>query len=148
MFKHVLVPTDGSPLSERSALGAIALAKALSARVTAIGVSEPFHVFSANPAMVEDTADTYRKDCEKRAAAHLDAVAKAAAAAGVACDTIHVFDQHAYAAIIEAADDRGCGRDSPGIAWPHRAGGDVPRQRDGRSADALAHTRRRMAVSL
>ena len=58
--------------------------------------------------MVEDTADTYRKDCEKRAAAHLDAVAKAAAAAGVACDTIHVFAEHAYAAIIEAADDKGC----------------------------------------
>ena len=48
------------------------------------------------------------EDCEKRAAAHLDAVGKAAAAAGVAFDGMHVFAEHAYAAIIEAADDKGC----------------------------------------
>lgn len=107
MFKHVLIPTDGSPLSQRAALGAIGLAKALSARVTAISVSAPFHVFSANP-KVKDTAEGYKEDCEKRAAAYLDGVGKAAAAAGVAFDGMHVFAERAYAAIIEAADDKGC----------------------------------------
>ena len=109
MFRHLLLPTDGSPLSERSALGAIELAKALSARVTAINVSDPFHVFPANPATVKDTEESYKKDCEKRAAAYLDGVGKAAAAAGVAFDGVHVFSERAYAwPRTDAPDWRPC----------------------------------------
>ena len=147
MFKHVLIPTDGSPLSQRAALGAIGLAKALSARVTAISVSAPFHVFSANP-KVKDTAEGYKEDCEKRAAAYLDGVGKAAATAGVAFDGMHVFAERAYAAIDRGRRRQGLRRDLHGVARTHRIGGGVPRQRDGRSVDALAHPGRRVAVSV
>jgi nucleotide-binding universal stress UspA family protein len=44
MYKHILVPTDGSELSRSAADAAVALAKALSARVTGMHVvpSRPF----------------------------------------------------------------------------------------------------------
>ena len=38
MFKHILVPTDGSRLATRGARAGIRLARALSARVTALYV--------------------------------------------------------------------------------------------------------------
>lgn len=55
MFKHILVPTDGSELSEQVIPKAVALAKSMSARLTGLTVSDPFHVFAANPEMVTDT---------------------------------------------------------------------------------------------
>jgi nucleotide-binding universal stress UspA family protein len=66
VFKHVLIPTDGSPLSERAALGAVQLAKSLAARLTAIRVSVPYWVFALNPAKASVSEDTYRNNCEKK----------------------------------------------------------------------------------
>ena len=45
MYKHILIPTDGSDLSKSAIQYAIALAKSVNARVTGITVSAPFHVF-------------------------------------------------------------------------------------------------------
>jgi nucleotide-binding universal stress UspA family protein len=95
-------------LSDRAALGAVQLAKSLSARVTAINLSIPFRVFAMNPRKVSVTEGTYREECEKRAAGYLSVIGKAAEAAGVAFDGMHVFAEQPYAAIIEAADDKDC----------------------------------------
>jgi nucleotide-binding universal stress UspA family protein len=108
MFKHLLVPTDGSPLSESAARSAVQLAKSLSARVTAITVSTPFHVFTARYVRVADTEDAYSEDCERRARKSLEVVRKAAESAGISFEGIHVFHEHPYAAIIEAAETKGC----------------------------------------
>src|SRR6476661_3897217 len=56
MYKHILVPTDGSALSARAIEQAIGLAKFLGAKVTGMTVSIPFHVFALDPLMVSDTA--------------------------------------------------------------------------------------------
>jgi nucleotide-binding universal stress UspA family protein len=108
VFKHILIATDGAPLSERAALRAVHLAQTLSAQVTAIHVSDPFHVHSPKPSTDPNAAESYNRDCEKRAAAYLAVVGNAAVAAGVAFDSIHVSAQHASAEIIAAADDKGC----------------------------------------
>jgi len=42
MFKHILIPTDGSELSNKAIQQGIALAKAVSAKVTGITVTIPF----------------------------------------------------------------------------------------------------------
>jgi nucleotide-binding universal stress UspA family protein len=78
MFKHILVPIDGSKLSEQAIAKAVALAKSISAKVTGLTVSKPFHVFAADPVMVTDTEHGYRVHCEKRAAQYLDVIGKAA----------------------------------------------------------------------
>ena len=108
MFKHILVPTDGSPLSESAARNAVQFAKSISARVTSITVSVPFHVFSTDPVMVTDTESVYQKDCNIRAAKYLDAIGTLAKAAGVTFEGIHVFHEHPHVAIIDAAGKKGC----------------------------------------
>ena len=108
MFKHILVPTDGSELSEQSIAKAVALAKSISASVTGLTVSEPFHVFAADPVMVTDTEHGYRAHCEKRAAQYLDVLKKAAEAEGVTFTGLHVIADQPYMTIISTASAHGC----------------------------------------
>ena len=108
MFKHILIATDGSRLSESAALNAVQLAKSVSARLTAVTVSTPFHVFSTDAVMVTDTEDVYKKECDQRAAKYLGVIKNAAESAGLTFEGIHVFRDHPYAAIIDTADKEGC----------------------------------------
>ena len=45
MFKHILLPTDGSNLSNQAVTQAVALAKSLGAKITAIHIVEAYHAF-------------------------------------------------------------------------------------------------------
>ena len=54
MYSHILIPTDGSELSKMALYEGVALAKALGARVSAVTVTTPFHVFTRTPSMVTD----------------------------------------------------------------------------------------------
>jgi len=42
LYAHILLPTDGSPLSSRGAKAGVKLAKALGAKVTAMYVAMPY----------------------------------------------------------------------------------------------------------
>jgi nucleotide-binding universal stress UspA family protein len=108
MYKHILVPTDGSALSARATEQAISLAKSLGAKVTGMTVSVPFHTFALDPWMVSDTAEQYKQDCEDRAAKFLGAITVAAQAAGVQCEVAHVTADHPYEGIINTATTKGC----------------------------------------
>jgi len=108
MYKHILIPTDGSALSNKAIQQGIALAKAVSAKITGITVTIPFHVFALDPETIEDTADSYKKRTTAQAAKYLKQVNDAAAAAGVSCAVIHVEHEHPYRAIIDAANKNGC----------------------------------------
>lgn len=67
MYKHILMPTDGSELSAKAIKQGVALAKTIHEEVTAIIVSETFHTFSFDPVMVTDTgAIPERFRCESR----------------------------------------------------------------------------------
>lgn len=108
MFKHVLVATDGSQLSEKAALNAVQLAKSMSARLTAVTASTPFHVFATDAVMVTDTEDVYNEECKRRAEKYLGVVKTAAESSGLSFEGIRVFHDHPYAAIIDTASNRGC----------------------------------------
>ena len=108
MFKHVLLPTDGSPQSESAIQQGIELAKETHARVTGIHVVPEFHVFTYQPDMLEDTREQYAKDSQAKAAKILQAVETAARDAGVPCDTVCVTSDEPYEAIIRTADEQGC----------------------------------------
>jgi nucleotide-binding universal stress UspA family protein len=108
MYKHILIPTDGSPLSEQAIQQGVALAKSLRARITGVTVSENFHALAVDPSMVTDTPEQYAKHCELRAAQRLGVIKNAAALNGVACSVVHVVDDHPYKAIIETANAEGC----------------------------------------
>ena len=108
MHKHILIPTDGSALSQSAVCYGIALAKAVSAKVTGITVSTPFHVFAIGPEMLTDTPESYKHRLEIIAAKYLAQVKDAAAEARVGCEVIHVEHEHPYQAIIDTAKGRGC----------------------------------------
>jgi nucleotide-binding universal stress UspA family protein len=71
MYKHILIPTDGSELSQKAIDHGAKLAKALNAKVTAVTVSEPFHIFSVESSMVTDTPE--ERSCPMNPGAELQA---------------------------------------------------------------------------
>ncbi|MBI1847843.1 MAG: universal stress protein [Candidatus Rokubacteria bacterium] len=107
MYGHILIPTDGSVLSEVAIRQGIALAKAVNARVTGITVFPPFHTFATEPMMITDTPALYRKDCEALGAKYLAVIEDAATTSGVACDVVQAEDDQPYRAIIDTASARG-----------------------------------------
>ena len=62
MFRHVLLPTDGSDLATAALDKGIDLAKALGARVTVLTVVERFHVVTLNPAQLEESIAKVSED--------------------------------------------------------------------------------------
>jgi nucleotide-binding universal stress UspA family protein len=108
MYANVLIPTDGSELAGKAVAHGIALAKRIGARITVLTVSPPFHVFTANTQMIEDSEAGYKTRMQQQAEKTLSAVGDAAIAAGVACDTFSVENEHPYQAIIDTAASKGC----------------------------------------
>jgi nucleotide-binding universal stress UspA family protein len=107
MFKHILIPTDGSDLSQDAVQYGISLAKAVNAKVTGITVSPPLHIFAMDPAMNRDTPDSYTERMTAVATKFLEQVTNAGQGL-VRCDTIHVEHEHPFEAIIETAKTKGC----------------------------------------
>ena len=108
MHKHILIPTDGSELSNEAIQYGTDLAKAVNARVTGVTVSNPFHVFAVEPGMITDTPESYKERMAAIVRKRLARVQDAAAAAGVACEVVHVEHEHPYQAIIDVAKTKGC----------------------------------------
>jgi nucleotide-binding universal stress UspA family protein len=108
MYRHILIPTDGSPLSEKAVTHGVALAARLAAHVSFLTVTEPFHAFSFAIDQVEDTPNTYWKHMKERATRILCEAHKVAEAAGVAHDVAHVVDDQPCRAIIRFAEEKNC----------------------------------------
>ena len=108
MFKHLLIPTDGSALSDLALKKGIALARSLGARVTVLASSRPFHVVSTEPLMITDTREEYEKGVEVKTRASLQFARDTARASSVRCDTTHVVSDHPCQAIIATAQAREC----------------------------------------
>jgi len=108
MFKHLLLPTDGSTISERAVLQGLRLARTFSARVTAVHVIPEFHILTYRTDMLEDTRDEFLADCRRQAEKFLAFVEKAAREEGVLCDTVTPVSDHPYEAIIDVAQRQNC----------------------------------------
>jgi nucleotide-binding universal stress UspA family protein len=108
MYKHILIPTDGSDLSRKAIQHGIALAKSEGAEVLGITVTIPFHVFAIDPATVTDTPVSYQKRLAALATKYLGQIKDAAATAGVSCDVVNLEHEQPYQAIIDTAKKKGC----------------------------------------
>lgn len=108
MYKHILIPTDGSQLSSEALVESLNLAKSLGARTTILTVEEPFHVFAMGAAQVAHSLTEYQDQIRVQAERLLSAAATQAREAGVPCETLRATDEDPYRAIINAAADRGC----------------------------------------
>lgn len=107
MFKHLLIPTDGSELSHKAMQGALELATALNAKVTAYVCLEqyPYTPFSE---IVVEAPQAFHERVENQARIYLKEVTDAAQKAGVACATDMTTFAAPYLGIIDAAERHGC----------------------------------------
>ena len=108
MFKTILIPTDGSALSENAAQLALQFAKAIDAKVVGFHSEEPYHVFAVDVEMVSDTREVYERDIKLRTAANLAKIEDLARSVGVLCECISGQDDHPWRAIVAAAESKGC----------------------------------------
>jgi len=110
MFNHVLVPVDGTELSERAAEAGLDLARKLGASLTAF-VAEPLPPLpgmDANPLAYGRDADAHLARTEKHARDLLARIGVRAAAAGVPYSSKFQRTEQVDAAIVDAAKEFNC----------------------------------------
>ena len=108
MYKHILIPTDGSELSARAVREGMAFAKSIGAKVTALTVTPPFHTITVDPVMLTDMPEQYERASAAAASCYLDAAREVSRTSGVTADVLHVVHDHPHEAIIDAARENGC----------------------------------------
>jgi nucleotide-binding universal stress UspA family protein len=111
MFRHVLVPTDGSKLSNAAAKVAAKLAKQHKARITAIYAIEPYMPPNGADAIAYSaiySAKDYEAGMRRHAQKALAAVQAAAEAQSVPFAGMTVIQLHPWEAIVAAARRRKC----------------------------------------
>ncbi|HRQ58026.1 MAG TPA: universal stress protein [Azoarcus taiwanensis] len=110
MFKHLLVPTDGSELSQATVKRAVSFAKETSARVTFFYAQPdfPMPIYGEGALIDPTTPEQFAKSAKEEADRILEAAKKVADDAGVTADSDTVVNEVPYEAVIDAADRHGC----------------------------------------
>mgnify|MGYP001766735103 CR=1 FL=1 len=110
MFKHILVPTDGSQLSFETVKRAVAFAKEAGARITFFFAKPDYPVaFYGEGALIDPTTPEKFAEMADRQAEEILASASAVAREdGVVSATVDSVSDLPYQAIIDAASNAGC----------------------------------------
>jgi len=111
MYKHILVPTDGSPLSLKAAKAAAELAKSLKAKITGVYAMAPVSPPMSSEGVVYHAAFSvkdYEAGVRKSADKALAKLGAVAAASKVSFDSAAVFHANPWEAIIKVAGSKKC----------------------------------------
>jgi nucleotide-binding universal stress UspA family protein len=110
MFKNILIPTDGSPLSRKAAVRGVALAKSVGAKVTAFFAAPPVTpiFYRDNLPVGYATLDEHKQMIRKTAARHLEFVERAAKKERVSCEAVHVTSDYPADDILKVAKKKKC----------------------------------------
>ena len=111
MYKHILVPTDGSTLSDKAVKAATDLAREMNAKVTALHVIPEYTPPLAEEAAIAYTVyspQKYKQETEARAQKMLDKAKAAMEARQVSCETEFVTNDQPWNAIVKAAKAKKC----------------------------------------
>jgi nucleotide-binding universal stress UspA family protein len=95
MFRHILIPSDGSAASQLAVNAALRMARESGARVTAV------HVVPEEPALASAAPPKTENSI-------LADIARQAATLHISCTTLEVHSDQPHAAIIATALQRGC----------------------------------------
>jgi nucleotide-binding universal stress UspA family protein len=108
MYKKILVPTDGSDLSDQAAAAAIEFARLCHADIVALSVAEPYPLLpAAEGAMVIDPG--FEVDAlEESARQNVAKVGRAVQAAGLNCIPLTACSMVPADDIIRVANEQGC----------------------------------------
>lgn len=110
MFKHILIPTDGSAVASKAIKAGVALAKEMSAKVTGYYAVEPppTHIYGEGYLADRKLVEELERRAHEVAQKSVDEISAAAKAAGVKCDTVVDKAVLPYKGIIEAAERNKC----------------------------------------
>jgi nucleotide-binding universal stress UspA family protein len=110
MFKHILIPTDGSAVAAKAIKAGVALAKEMGASVTAYYAIEPLpaRLYSEGRIIDRNLIDELDRKALETAENSVRQVSDAASEAGVSCDTVIDRLVNPYRGIIDAATEKKC----------------------------------------
>ena len=108
MFKHVLIPTDGSPLSKKAVKAGIGFAKEFGANVTAYHALEIVPSYASGGFVPASVLEQFEAGARKQAQKYLDDVVKIAQAAAVPCESYISKPIMVSQGIIETAKKHKC----------------------------------------
>ncbi|HEX2530921.1 MAG TPA: universal stress protein [Burkholderiaceae bacterium] len=108
MFKTILVPTDGSSLSDKAINTAIEFAKLAGGKIIGISVAEPYPFSPLAESSVAAGAGIYEDKMLELANERVQKVADAAKAANIPCETMVAQSFNPYEEILNAAKEFGC----------------------------------------
>ncbi len=110
MFKHILIPTDGSALADKAVKAGIEFAREAGARVTLYRALEHRRAayYGDSYAVSEMIAANLERQAEERAEKSFEAAREAATTAGVDCDSLAAAADSPHEGILNAAKKRAC----------------------------------------
>jgi nucleotide-binding universal stress UspA family protein len=110
MYKHILIPTDGSETAEKAVAAGIEFARDANATVTWFTAVPEYELPSEAELMTKHAVSLEEHDSRSRQKAEriLAGPAQRAQTAGVACETDFAQCNRPYEAIIAAAKRNGC----------------------------------------
>ncbi|MFT5533333.1 MAG: nucleotide-binding universal stress UspA family protein [Burkholderiaceae bacterium] len=108
MFKTILVPTDGSALSDKAIHAAIEFAQLTGARLVGLSVAEPYPYSPLSEGAITIDSSDYQEKMLEIARNNVKRIADAASAANVICETQVRESFSPYEEIISIADLHGC----------------------------------------
>lgn len=110
MFKHILIPTDGSDTALKAVKAGVALAAEMGAKVTGYSAQEPVPVHIHGEGYITDKQMMleFERRAREFAQRNVKAVEDAAKAAGVSCTALVTKAALPYRGIVDAAEKKGC----------------------------------------
>ncbi len=111
MYKHILLPYDGSELSDRALGEGIAFAKNAGSKITLMHVITPYHLpvpGDHTSTAIKEIERQFLVELEKRSSEMLDKARQRTVAAGVRCDMLVHPGVQPYEEIIETAKNLSC----------------------------------------
>ncbi len=110
MYKHILIPTDGSELADKAVEAGVEFAKEVKARVTGFTAVPEYQLPGQTELMSRHgvSFEQYERDARRQAEATLQRIADRARAAGIEYDAEFMQSDHPYEGIVRVAQKRGC----------------------------------------
>lgn len=108
MFKHILLPTDGSELSAATIQQGIRFAKSIGAKVTGLCVMPLQHTLFCEMEIPTKAQEQAAKRCKERAETYLTVIEKDTEEAKIAWDVFYERNDYPHEVIIRVAKQKGC----------------------------------------
>lgn len=117
MFRKILVPTDGSALSEKAAAAAIGFARTCGAKIVGMTVAQPYLSFPLELTSSERGSSDFNKKALSEARLHVKSIREAAEKDGVECETLIAEALKPSDEIVATAKRHGCDAIFMGSHW-------------------------------